>query len=199
MKFRTQLITHKETFVICPIAVLSSSHLTTTGDRTTNKPNRLPSLYIFPEGTNLERNISPRRGGDVDCLLHPPLLSLHLQTLAKEAESQKDLNILTRKEIRSTSSSSSSWSVNQSHDYGIYKRSRHSLQAAENLSMLQPAAITKVQTILQPEHSMLQPAEITYVQTIPQPEHTLQRSTKDSGSDSESRPPSETYKTYNNL
>ena len=32
---------------------------------------------------------------------------------------------------------------------------------------------------------MLQPAGITNVQTIPQPEQTLQRSTKDSGSDSE--------------
>ena len=32
---------------------------------------------------------------------------------------------------------------------------------------------------------MLQPAEITNVQTIPQPEQTLQHSTKDSGSDSE--------------
>ena len=63
-------------------------------------------------------------------------------------------------------SSSSSPSDNQSHDYGRYKRSRHSPQAAENPSMLQPA-------------------EITNVLTIPQPEHTLQRSTKDSGSDSE--------------
>ena len=32
---------------------------------------------------------------------------------------------------------------------------------------------------------MLQPAEVTNVQTIPQPEQTLHHSTKDSGSDSE--------------
>ena len=62
-------------------------------------------------------------------------------------------------------SSSSSLSDNQSHDCGRYKRSRHSPQAAQNPSILQPA-------------------EITNVQTIP-PEQTLQRSSKDSGSDSE--------------
>ena len=68
----------------------------------------------------------------------------------------------------SSSSSSSSFSLsdNQSHDYGRFKRSRHSPQAAQNPSMLQPA-------------------EITNVQTIPQTEQTLQHSPKDSGSDSE--------------
>ena len=67
---------------------------------------------------------------------------------------------------RYTSSSSSSLSDNQSHDYGRYKRSRHSPRTAQNPSILQPV-------------------EITNVQTIPQPEQTLQRSTKDSGSESE--------------
>ena len=43
-------------------------------------------------------NISPRRGGDVDPLLHLPLVGLHLQTLTKEAESQKDPTILIRRE-----------------------------------------------------------------------------------------------------
>ena len=67
---------------------------------------------------------------------------------------------------RFTSSSSfSSLSDNQSHDHGRYKRSRHTPQAAQNSSFLQPA-------------------EIMNVQTIP-PEQTLQRSTKDSGLDSE--------------
>ena len=64
---------------------------------TTDKLYRLPSLDVFPGGISLEVNINPRRGGDVDRPLHPPLLGLHLQTLAKEAESQKDPNILTRK------------------------------------------------------------------------------------------------------
>ena len=60
--------------------------------------HRLPSLDVFPGGISLEVNISPRRGGDVDRLLRPPLLGLHLQTLAKEAESKKDPNILIRRE-----------------------------------------------------------------------------------------------------
>ena len=87
MKFRTQQITQKQffypwnrTLVVCPISVLSSSCLTTTGDPTTDKSHRLPSLDIFPERTSLEGNISPRRGEDVDRLLQPPLLGLHLQT-----------------------------------------------------------------------------------------------------------------------
>ena len=75
-----------------------------------------------------------------------------------------------RRRLSSTSSSlrytsSSSLSDSQSHDYGRYKRSRHSPQAAQNPSILQHA-------------------EITNVQTIP-PEQTLQHSTKDSGLDSE--------------
>ena len=56
---------------------------------------RLPSLDVFPGGISLEININPRRGGDVDCPLYLPLLGLLLQ--AKEAESQNDPNILTRK------------------------------------------------------------------------------------------------------
>ena len=56
-----------------------------------------PGGNSIPGAMSLEKNINPRRGGDVDRPLHPPLLGLHLQTLAKEAESQKDPNILTRK------------------------------------------------------------------------------------------------------
>ena len=78
-----------------PNVVIES--LTTNGDRTTDKLYRLPSLDVFPRGISLEVNINPRRGGDVERPLHPPLLGLHLQTLAKEAESQKDPNFLTRK------------------------------------------------------------------------------------------------------
>ena len=62
MKFRTQLITQKEffytwnqTLVVCLIPVLSSSRLTTTGNQTTDKSQRLPSLDIFPEGTSLDK------------------------------------------------------------------------------------------------------------------------------------------------
>ena len=94
------IITQKEfyypwnwTLVICLIPVLLSNHLTTTGDKTTDKLYRLPSLDIFPGWINLEVNISPRRGGDIDHPLHPPLLGLHLQTPAKETESQKDPNL----------------------------------------------------------------------------------------------------------
>ena len=70
---------------------------TTTGDRTTDKLLRLLSLDAFPGGISLEININLRRGGDLDRCLHPPLPGLHLQTLAKEAASQKDPNFLTRK------------------------------------------------------------------------------------------------------
>ena len=103
MEFTKIQLTQKEfyypwnrTLVICPIPVLSWNHLTTTGDRTTDKFLRHPSLEGFPGGISLEININRRRG-DVDRLLHPTLRGLHLQTLAKEAESLKDPNILTRK------------------------------------------------------------------------------------------------------
>ena len=56
-------------------------------------------------------------------------------------------------------------SDNQSHDYGRYKRGRHTPQTAQNPSFLQPE-------------------EITNVQTLP-PEQTLQRPLRDSGSKSE--------------
>ena len=52
------------------------------------------------------------------------------------------------------------------NDYGRYKRNRQILQVVEALPMLQPA-------------------ELTNVTSIPQPEHFTQHSTKDSGSDSE--------------
>ena len=85
------------TLVICPIPVLSWNCPKTTRDRTTDKFLRLPSMEGFQGGVSLEININPRRGGDVDRLLHPPLRCLHLQTLAEEAESKKDPNILTRR------------------------------------------------------------------------------------------------------
>ena len=164
------IITQKEFYyslepdlVICLIPVLLSNRLATTGDPTIDKLYTLPSLDVFPGGIKLEVNINPRRGGDLDYPLHPPLLGLHLQTLTKEAESKRSK--LSHKKRRRRYMSSS-LSDNQSHDYGRYKRSRYSPQAAQNLSMLQPA-------------------EITNVQLIPQPQHTLQCSTKDSGSDSE--------------
>ena len=59
-----------------------------------DKLHRLLSLDVFLGGISLEVNIFPRRGGDVNCPLHPPLLGLHLQTLAKEAENQKDPNTI---------------------------------------------------------------------------------------------------------
>ena len=62
--------------------------------------------------------------------------------------------------------SSSSLSDNQSHDYDRYKRRRHTPQAVETLVVLQPA-------------------EITNVPTISQPEYVIQCSTKDSGSETE--------------
>ena len=68
-----------------------------TGDRTTDKL-RLPYLDICPGGISLKLNIEVRTGGDVDCLLHPPLLDLYLLTLAKRAEDQKNQNILIRRE-----------------------------------------------------------------------------------------------------
>ena len=83
------------TLVLCPTPVLLWNCPRATGDRTTDKLLRLPSLDIFPGWISLEININARRGGDVDSLLHPPLRGLHLQTLTKEAESQKDPNILT--------------------------------------------------------------------------------------------------------
>ena len=62
---------------------------TTTGDRTTDKLLRLPSLDIFSGGISLEININPRRGGDVDPLLHSPLRDLHLQTPQKKQKVRK--------------------------------------------------------------------------------------------------------------
>ena len=65
-----------------------------------------------------------------------------------------------KKRKRRLTSSFSSTSDNQSDNYSRYKRSRHSPQAVETPIMLQPA-------------------EITNVPTIPQPEHVIQHSTKD--------------------
>ena len=147
---------------------MSSSLLATTGDRTIDKLQRLPFLDLSPGGTSPEGNISLRRGGDIDHHLPPPLLGHHLQTLGRE--SLKAPNICTRKEkedqISSDSSPSFSPSDNQFHDYGRCKRSRHCLQAVETPIMLQPA-------------------EITNISTIPQPEHVIQSSAKDSSSESE--------------
>ena len=84
---------------------------------------------------------------------------------SRKSKRSKHSHKKRRRRYTSSSSSSSSISDNLSHDYGRYKRSRHSPQTAQNPSILQPAEIT--------------------VQTIPQPEQTLQGSTKDSGSESE--------------
>ena len=126
---------------------------------------RLPSLVGDPGGISLETNIDQRRGGDWP--LHPPLQLTHLQILARE--SQKDLNIPTRREkgdihhTSPSSSSSSSVSHNHVHDYGRYQRSRYSPQAVQNPQVLQPEKIPNVQTMT--------------------PEQTLPRPSRDSGSD----------------
>ena len=83
----------------------------------------------------------------------------------KKRRSKRSKHSHTKRRRRYTSSSSSSSSDSQSHDYGRYKRTRHSPQAVQNANILQPAEITNVQTIL--------------------PEQTLQHPSKDSGSDSE--------------
>ena len=111
-----------------------------------------------------EESISLRRGGDID----RPISSSRSASSdsCKRGKSKRSKQSRRKRRRRSTSSPSSSPSDNHSNDYGRYKRSRHSLQAVETLIMLQPA-------------------EITNVPTIPQPEHVIQCSTKDSGSDSE--------------
>ena len=74
-------------------------------------------------------------------------------TSSSSRSASSDSHKRSRKSKRSKHShkerrrSSSSLSDNQSHDYGRYKRSRHSPQAAQNPSILQPAEITNVQTI----------------------------------------------------
>ena len=104
MKFRTQQITQEEfyyswnrTSVICLIPVLSLNILTTTGDRITDKLQRLHILNMSPGVTSPEENISLRRGGDIDGFLPPPLLGHH-QALVNTVESLKDPNNLTGKE-----------------------------------------------------------------------------------------------------
>ena len=158
------------TLVICSTSVLYWSCPTTTGDRMTDKLLRLPSLDIFPGGISLEININPRREGDVDHLFTSSLsrsASSDPHERSRKSKRSKHSHKKRRRWYTSSSSfSSSSLSDNQSHDYGRYKRSRYSQQAAQNPSFLQPA-------------------EINNVQTIPQPEQTLQCSTKDSGSESE--------------
>ena len=161
------IITQKEFYyplepdlVICLIPVLLSNCLATTGDQTTNKLYTLPSLDVFPGGISLEVNINPRRGGNLDYPLHPPLLGLHLQILTKEAESHKDPNFLIRKGEEDI-------------------RLLHYL-----IISIMIMADTKEVDIDHRLHRIWV-CYITNVQIIPQPQQTLQRSAKDSGSDSE--------------
>ena len=53
---------------------------------------------MSPGDTSPEENTNLRRGGDIVCLLLPPLLGHHLQTLVSTAESLKDPNSLTGRE-----------------------------------------------------------------------------------------------------
>ena len=85
----------------------------------------------------------------------------------KHRKSKRSKQSHRKRKRRSTSSSSPL--DNHSIDYGRYKRSRHTPQAVETLITLQPA-------------------EITNVPTIPQPEHVIQCSTKDSALIQSSRP-----------
>ena len=87
-------------------------------------------------------------------------------TLVKRKSKRSKHSHKKRRRRLTSSSSSSSLSDNQSHDYGRYKSSRHSPQAVETPIMLQPA-------------------EVGNVSTISQPEYIIQRSTKDSGSETE--------------
>ena len=102
MNLRTQQIPREEyyyplsrTSAICPIPVLSLNHRTVTGDWTIDKH---PVLDISLEETSRKENTNLRRGGDIDCLLLPPLLDHHLQTLVSAVESLKDPNNLIGRE-----------------------------------------------------------------------------------------------------
>ena len=98
--------------------------------------------------------IEVRRGRDVDRLLHPPLLDLYLLTRKKSRISKRSKQSNKKRRRRYTSSFSSS----SSHDYGRYKRTRHSPQAVQNKNILQPAEITYVQTIF-PEQTLQHPSK----------------------------------------
>ena len=131
--------------------------------RSDNKLYTLPSLDIFPGGISLEVNINPRRGGNLDYPLHP-LLGLHLQTLTKEAESQKDPNFLTRKGEEN---------IRLLHYLII------SPMAAQNLSKLQPAEITNVHNL----NRLYNALQRTRVQTLKlKPGPLIGQSMKFSGS-----------------
>ena len=155
MKFRTQLITQKEfyypwsrTSIICPIPVLSSSLLATTGDQTINKLHRLP----FPR-----KHESKKRRRHRSCSTSS--FSRSVSSDSRKRKSKRSKHSHKKRKRRLTSSFSSTSDI-QSDNYSRYKRSRHSPQAVETPIMLQPA-------------------EITNVPTIPQPEHVIQHSTKD--------------------
>ena len=64
----------------------------------------------------------------------------------RSRKSKRSKHSHKKRRRHTSSSSSSSLSNNQSHDYGRYKRSRHSPQAVQNPSMLQPAEITNAPT-----------------------------------------------------
>ena len=142
--------------------MLLSNRLTTTGDRTTDKLYRLPSGHISRRDQSRSKHKSKKRRRRRSSSTSSSSRSASSDSRKRSRKSKRSK--LSRKKRRRRSSS---WlSDNQSHDYGRYLRRRHSPQATQNPSMLQPA-------------------EITNVQTIPQPEQTLQCSTKDSGSHSE--------------
>ena len=157
---RRVLFPWSQTSAICPITVLSLNLLTTTGDRTTD---RLHILDMSPGWTSPEENMSRKKRRQGSFSTSSSSRSSDSRKRSRKSKRSKQSHRKRRK--RSISSSSPS-SDNHSNNYCRYKRSRHSPQAVES-------PIT------------LQPAEITNVPTIPQPEYVFQRSTKDSGSDSE--------------
>ena len=78
--------------------------------------------------------------------------SISSDSRKKSRRSKRSKHSHKKRKRRYTSSSSSS-SDSQLHDYGRYKRTRHSPQAVQNMNILQPAEITNVQTIL-PEQTL---------------------------------------------
>ena len=136
--------------------MLSLNLLTTTGDRTTDK---LHILDMSPGWTSPEENMSKKKRRQGSSSTSSSSRSSSSDSRKRSRKSKRTKQSHRKRRKRSISSSSPS-SDNHSNDYCRYKRSRHSPQAVES-------PVT------------LQPAEITNVPTIPQPEYVFQRSTKD--------------------
>ena len=153
-----------QTLVTCPILVLFWNCPITTGDGTTDKL-RLPSLDISRRDQSKTKHRSKKRRRRRSSSTSSSSRSISSDSRKKSRRSKRSKHSHKERKRRYTSSFSSSSSDSQLHDYGRYKRTRHSPQAVQNTNILQPAEIINVQTIL--------------------PEQTLQHPSKDSGSDSE--------------